>query len=379
MRAVYSVLAAAIVIAFLWGSFTIVMTPVETGDAYPRYSSLRADPLGTKLLFDSLQELPGLTVTRNFKPAPAIANPKATTLLILGISGPGWFASAEPRVKQWEQLASQGVRLVFVFEPALPGLDADFSVFQKKQQEPAKPAAPLLRPVQARWGVAVKLQKVPSSKRAKMERLPRESALYFEPDSSWTIIGKGPEGSPVHIEKTIGSGSVVLAAQGFRVSNEALREQSQRGDWLAGIIGAGRTNIVFDEFSHGIAETGSVGSMIRRYNLQGAVFVLLLAGILFIWRNASSLLPGAPVQAPRAAAFTGRDARDGLTALLQRSVAAADLVAACWSEWRKDESIRPPVSKDRMLRMEQAIASMPADRKPAEAYRQLQNILTDET
>jgi hypothetical protein len=80
-----------------------------------------------------------------------------------------------------------------------------------------------------------------------------------------------------------------------------------------------------------------------------------------------------------AAATGGRDAGDGLTALLQRSVAAADLIPACWFEWRKDESIRPPVSTERLQRMEQAIASMPADRKPADAYRQLQNILTDET
>ena len=210
-----------------------------------------------------------------------------------------------------------------------------------------------------------------------MERLPRESALYFEPDSSWTVLEKGPDGSAVHVEKSMGSGTIVLASQGFQVSNEALREQSRRGQWLAGLIGPGRTSIVFDEFSHGIAETGSVGSLIRRYHLQGAVFLLILAGILFIWRNASSLLPARETQT--AAATSGRDARDGLTALLQRSVSTGDLIPTCWSEWRKDESIRTPVSKERQQRMEQAIASIPADRKPADAYRQLQNILTDET
>jgi hypothetical protein len=376
MRAAYRFLAAVITLAFLWGALMIVMTPVETGDAYPRYSSLRADPLGAKLLFDSLQELPGVVVTRNYKPAPAIAHPASTTLLLLGLSGPGWFSTSEERVKQWENLASQGMRLVFVFEPALPALDADFSVFQKKQPEQDK-SAPLRRPLQARWGVTVKLHRVPASKRAKMERLPRESAMYFEPDASWTVLERGQGGVAVHIEKTIGRGSVVLASQGFQVSNEALREQARRGEWLAGLIGPGRSNIVFDEFSHGIAETGSVGSLIRRYHLQGAVFLLILAGLLFIWRNASSLLPARETQA--AAMTSGRDARDGLTALLQRSVAAADLIVACWAEWRKDESIRPPVSTERLQRMENAIASMPADRKPADGYRQLQNILTDET
>ena len=34
----------------------------EQGDIYPAYSSLRADPLGTKVFYESLETLPGLSV-----------------------------------------------------------------------------------------------------------------------------------------------------------------------------------------------------------------------------------------------------------------------------------------------------------------------------
>ena len=40
----------------------------STGEVYPYYSTLRSDPLGTKALYYSLQELPGLRVERNVRP-----------------------------------------------------------------------------------------------------------------------------------------------------------------------------------------------------------------------------------------------------------------------------------------------------------------------
>lgn len=382
MRIVSRLALLAVPVAFVWAMVSIVLVPVETGDAYPRYSSLRADPLGTKLLYDALTDLPGLDVRRNFKPDPRMERPESTAMLLLGVAGPGWFASSENRVRDWERIAARGARLVFVFEPALPALEADFSVFENRKagSKPAGEAAlPLIRPVQARWGVAVKLRKAPASRRAKMERMPRESALHFEPDASWTIAKRSPDGLVTELEKPLGKGSVTLVADGFQVSNEALREQRDRGQRLVALIGAGRTSIVFDEFHHGIAETGSIGALIRRYRLQGAVAVLLLGGLLFIWRSGTSLLPRTDAPSSMHSQVTGRDARDGLTSLLQRSIAPRELVAACWAEWRKDDALRGPISTARLARMEQAAAAATASGQTAEAaYRQLQNILTEQ-
>ena len=39
---------------------------IERGDVFPAYSSLRSDPLGTRALYDSLEQLPGIRIERRF-------------------------------------------------------------------------------------------------------------------------------------------------------------------------------------------------------------------------------------------------------------------------------------------------------------------------
>ena len=45
---------AAIVLGagLVWGLEQVVLGPLETGDVYPPYSSLRTDPLGAKALYE---------------------------------------------------------------------------------------------------------------------------------------------------------------------------------------------------------------------------------------------------------------------------------------------------------------------------------------
>ncbi len=373
MRSASRFLVPLLLVGFLWAMVAIVLIPVETGDVYPKYSSLRADPLGTRILYDSLSEMPGLRVERNFKNASRLIGAKAT-ILEIGWSGPSWFREPAPVVKEWEAIAASGARLVFVFQPSLPALEANFKVFEQKPSA-RKPDAPvLLAAVETRWGVKAKLRKAPAKERAAMDRNPRESALYFEPDPTWRVVERGPGELAEYIEKPMGKGSIVLVAQSFRVSNEGLREGVDAA-WLSDLLGA-NARVIFDEFHNGVADTGSVGSLIGRYRLQGSVAVLLLIGILFIWRNASSLLParengGAPAGA---ATRLGRDAQQGLTALLQRNIARADLTKVCFAEWTKSKALRPPVAPERAaLAEQQAVAA----RTPVEAYRAIHHILTD--
>src|SRR5882724_10853843 len=56
-------LAAAVFVA---GMLTLANREVSSGEAYPQYSSLRTDPDGTKLLYDGLSRLPGVSIGRNY-------------------------------------------------------------------------------------------------------------------------------------------------------------------------------------------------------------------------------------------------------------------------------------------------------------------------
>ena len=65
-------LALVLAAIFIGGLARLFALRYEVGDVYPPYSSLRADPLGTKALAAALGALPGIEVRTNFKPLPRI-------------------------------------------------------------------------------------------------------------------------------------------------------------------------------------------------------------------------------------------------------------------------------------------------------------------
>src|SRR5438128_196550 len=60
--------AAILVAVFLIGVAELFLLRFAGGDVYPPYSSLRADPSGTRALYESLEKIPGATVARHLKP-----------------------------------------------------------------------------------------------------------------------------------------------------------------------------------------------------------------------------------------------------------------------------------------------------------------------
>ena len=104
-------LASALLLGFLYVVVSIVMVPLESGGIYPPYSTLRADPLGAKILFDSLADLRGMRMERNFRLLSRMtggSNPG--TIFFLGGSGPNFGGESEAQLKLWESLAAQGWR-----------------------------------------------------------------------------------------------------------------------------------------------------------------------------------------------------------------------------------------------------------------------------
>ena len=62
-----SVLLVLLLIAFLLGVGHLFVLRFQTGDVYPAYSSLRSDPLGTRVLYESLENLGDITLQRNYR------------------------------------------------------------------------------------------------------------------------------------------------------------------------------------------------------------------------------------------------------------------------------------------------------------------------
>jgi len=337
------VLVALLVALFGWGALEVITLPLETGEVYPEYSSLRADPMGAKALYESLEALPELSVARLFKERTELDSEAA--LLVFGVGAGSWTEIPQNAVTAYEKLAAKGGRVVIGFLP-------------ERMPEKARPSSPVLK---ERWDIEFVYRPPPGEAvvpREAGEGLPRRSALYFNAGPEWRVLDSEYY-RPVTVERKIGAGSVVLMADTFPLSNEGLRE-SRDTKMIVDMLG-GQRRVVFDENHFGVADTGSVGTLLRKYGLTGGIAVLIVAAGLFMWRSASSFLPMR--ERAREEAVAGRDAQEGLTALLRRSVPEKDLLDTCYAEWHRTA---PPVRKAAVV--EAAIAGNKG-REVAEIYR----------
>lgn len=84
----------AVIAAFGYALWSLMSLRFETGDVYPQYSTLRADPLGAKALFESLDRMPGLKVERNFTQLGLAEWPKAAAVMFLNTPRDEFFTAA---------------------------------------------------------------------------------------------------------------------------------------------------------------------------------------------------------------------------------------------------------------------------------------------
>jgi hypothetical protein len=339
MRAWIAVAGIALAALLIWGLEQATVAPLESGDIYPPYSSLRSDPLGAKGLFESVAALGGIEVERLYKQRRTLE--ARETLFVLGVDPVSWSAVPKRTLEEYEQLVAGGGRLVIAFLPV-----------RGTKRIPEK------REVEQRWNVRLRYA---SREDEDGSGIPRETTLFFETEAPWQKLG-----GTSAVERVFGTGSIVLAADTFPLSNEGLRD-ARDAKFIAALIGPA-TRLIFDEDHFGVVETGSVTKLIRKYQLEGAVAVLALAAALFLWRSASSFLP--PRATIASGAVEGRDSIDGLAALLRRGIAEKDLADVCFAEWNKP-------AQPRAARVEEAIRRLKHD--PAAAYRAASKALTERT
>jgi hypothetical protein len=308
------------------------------GDVYPTDSTLRSDPAGAELIFDSLRRLPGLTAVRNYQPILRLLPDRDSTILMLGIDPRPFAVQPAEDLREFEKIASRGNRLVLGMRPG------------------SGRAPPRHNALELNWGVRFGLDFEKEG----------NAILYFAEADHWDVLERsGPR--PVVVERAFGKGSIALVAAGWLFSNKSVAE-ARHTALLARIIGS-HTRVVFDEAHFGIVETGSIVALAGRFRLQGLALGLALCAALFIWKNASSF-PPLPNAAPGEKVF-GRTSLAGLVTLLQRHIPPNRLVPVCWQEWLKSNTRE--ITPERRDRAETVVRSL-ADR-PLDALRQIQAIV----
>jgi hypothetical protein len=325
----FQLLTLVIAAGFLAGVVYLFGIEFAGGDVYPEYSTLRADPLGAKLLLESLAGLPGLTVTRNFLPLEFL--PQADqTVVLLGCNAPALTEQA-PELRQ---LAQRGSRVVaaLAMEPS-----SETGKFEQA------------------WKV-----KLAFDRGAK-----HVHKVYFLATGEWKALDRvGPK--ILAIERAFGKGSVVLLAESDAFSNQST-VVSDRLDFVASVIGPA-PQIVFDERHFGLGESGSVIGLARRFRLTGLAIGLAVCAALFLWRNTSAFPPPAPAAVSR---LSGRTSHSGLLTLLRRHIPTASLAEACWREWLA--SHRREVTSDRVEQTQAILRSRAA--QPLDALREIEKLL----
>jgi hypothetical protein len=326
-----------------WGAWQITMAPLQSGDVYPPYSSLRSDPLGAKALFESLSALPQLTVTRLYKDRSPLDH--GTTLLVLGVDSLSMNAAPKAVLEQYGKLLEHSGRIVIAFLPMLtPGIT------------PASTA------MEQEWHA--RLEYLKPSRNTDVSGIPRSSALYFNPGPEWRMLHR-TGGVATAIEREMGGGALVLIADSYPLSNQGLYEFNDSA-LIATLIG-GANHVIFDENQFGVTETGSAAGLIRKYRMEGAVAALFLFAALFVWRNASPFLPPkasvAGMAGDSSLTLQAEGSHEGLAMLLSRSIPPAELLGTCLAEWKRS---KPPERQQELL---ETTIKQSADRSAVEGYR----------
>ena len=322
---------------FTYGLIHLFTIQFAAGKVYPEFSTLRTDPAGAKLLFDSLARTPGLTVSRSYQPI-AVLEEKGAAIFLLGLDPAQFANSEETYLKPIEQLAKRGNRVVAAMDGSA-------------WEQPAH-AAELEHRWHVRFGVDKKKDHV--------------HHLYFAEATDWQVLDRAGA-KLLAIQRTFGAGSVVLLSESRDFDNQATVAMDRLA-LVSTAIGPS-THLIFDEQHFGIAESGSVVGLARRFRLSGMAFGLAICAVLFLWKNASGFPP--PTAAQRAERLAGRTSLSGLLTLLRRHIPPAELAATCWREWLAAN--RRQVPAERARRAESILQDQAA--RPLDAVREIQAIL----
>jgi hypothetical protein len=371
-------LLLTLVALFLFGVTRLFMLRFEKGDVYPAYSSLRADPLGTKVFFESLANLKSLSAERNYRPLSRVAPEGGATFFFLGAKTYDRNFYTQDSLLAFDRLALNGGRLVISFFPSTHRSNKRPLVKRSgiggrgekkgagKEKGPDSGASEKARAsMEDRWGFAFGYDATSHSADLTFESgttqkglpttLSWHSTLYFRDlKKQWQVI-YARKGHPVVIERKMGRGAIVLFSDSYWFSNEALSKE-RHPHLLAWVMGNPR-RAIFDESHFGIRESPGVARLARRYGLTWLFFGILLLAGLFVWKNSVPFVPppAHDIMPAQKGLMSRKDHVEGLTSLLRRCIPSQSILSVCLEEWEKTASYQKEGLTDRLEAAKQVV------------------------
>jgi hypothetical protein len=406
-KALRAIIFVVIVSGFVLGVLKLFLLRFESGDVYPAYSSLRSDPLGSRALYRSLENINDARVSRNYLALQNLEFNENSALFYIGSVVFDSESVSADWFKVFGRLTNSGGRLVMSFlpldkKPANWRMSGCVQPKEKTEDDENLQERPVplssdppssCVALQEKWGLEFAFADTLPDKATRvgedlsggrLQDLPREiswhTALYFDaPDENWRVV-YAAEGRPVVVERPYGRGSLVLLADSFLLSNEALRSE-RHPELLVWLLGES-ANIVFDETHFGILKHPGVLSLVKKYRFHWFIFAVAVLAILFVWKNSVYFVPP-PEKHPAQPAedfISDRDAAQGLISLLRRNIPVSQLLPACAREW---ECTMPPEKRIRNAQrvqiqsvLRKMAARSPESIDPVAAYRRISKIIS---
>ncbi len=430
-----------IVLGFMLGVVKLFLLRFEAGDVYPAYSSLRSDPLGGRAFYGSLENINAALVSRNYLTLQNLKFKERTAFFYVGIAAFDSESVSSEWLNVFERLTNTGGRLLVSFLP-VEKKPADWRMSKcsaptakVKDKEKAQPndgpndsenlseqhAAenasntshnddnkPQTAPsrhvpenpgncvsLKEQWGLTLAFADTPADtavnrsddlSQTHIKGLPESiswhTALYFdELEDVWRVI-YAADGRPVIIERPYGKGSLVLAADSFFLSNEALRSE-RHPELLAWMIGES-SQVVFDETHFGIFKHPGVLNLIKNYRFHWFIFGVAILALLFIWKSSVYFVP--PPKSSRSGQskdfVSDRESTQGLISLLRRNIPRRQLLQTCVREWERSIQPEKRFRNDKLKQIKSVLQMIetqsPKSIDPVVGYRRIIKIISKE-
>lgn len=305
-------------------------------------SSLREDPYGTSLLFDSYARA-GYQVKRSQdEDTLSEQNAGQTTAYFIGgnpygdwESGNGEFQTADKFRGRLEEFLARGGRVVLI-QPngELKSKSQGWEVKKSWNKTPHESGPTWISP---------DLREMPAG--SEMMYLGAEVPA-LETDAHWTTLyagaaeanekanTKAETSAPVYMAmRRAGNGELIAASQEWFLLNETIKNRPN--PVLLDFLTGGRPVIWVDETLHGLRQNQGVLWLVQRYRLQAALMLFWAALLGLLWSMSGDLVRRPRRDQNAEIVRHGESAGVAARHLLQRSIPNQQVAMECWEQYRR--------------------------------------------
>src|SRR5713226_4242516 len=300
-------------------------------------SSLREDPYGTSLLFDSYGRAGYQVKRRQDEASLSDQNASRTTAFFLGGYPSNDWNRENRKLRtegkfrgRLEDFLARGGRIVLIEHAwELKSQSQGWEV-ENKWNQTAHESNPT-------W-ISPDLRAMPAA--SEMMYLAAD-APWLKTDAHWTTLYAGSveanakaDTSP-HVYmamRRVGNGELVAASQESFLLNEAIKNRPN--PVLLDFLTGGRPVIWVDETLHGLHQNQGVLWLVQRYRLQVALMLFWAALLALLWSMSGDLVRRPRRDQNAQIMRHGESAGVAARHLLQRSIPSEQVVAECWEQYR---------------------------------------------